>query len=60
MNNYAISSVGIGEALQRSAAAFAAAGNTLDESIGMVTAMNEIIQNPETVGEVAPNNIAIY
>lgn len=53
MNNYAISSVGIGEALQRSAAAFAAAGNTLDESIGMVTAMNEIIQNPETVGTAA-------
>lgn len=49
-NNFAISSDGIGEALQRSAAALAEGGNTLAESIGLVTAMNSVVQNPESVG----------
>lgn len=49
-NNYAISSEGIGEALQRSAAALAAGGNTLDQSIAMITAANRIVQSPDTVG----------
>lgn len=50
MNNFAISSAGIGEALQRSASALYAAGNTIDESIALVTAGNSVIQNPEQVG----------
>lgn len=50
MNNFAISSSGIGEALQRSASALAAAGNTIEESIGLVTGMNAVVQNPESVG----------
>lgn len=37
-NNFAISSTGIGEAMQRSASALYEAGNTIDESIGLVTA----------------------
>ena len=49
-NHFAISSTGIGEALQRSAAALAAAGNTMEESIGLVTAMNNVVQNPQVVG----------
>lgn len=49
-NNFAISSSGIGEALQRSASSLSAAGNTIDESIALVTAANEVVQNPETVG----------
>lgn len=49
-NNYAISSAGLGEALQRSAAALNAGGNTLDQSIAMITAANRVIQAPETVG----------
>ena len=49
-NNFAISSEGIGEVLQRSASALSAAGNTLDESIGMAAATNTVIQNPESVG----------
>lgn len=49
-NNYAINSVGIGEALLRSAAAMNAANNSLDETIALATAANTIIQNPETVG----------
>lgn len=49
-NNFAISSGGIGEALLRSASAMHAAGNTLDETIALVTAANTIVQNPESVG----------
>ena len=50
MNNFAISSSGIGQALLRSASAMAEAGNTIDESIGLITAANSVVQNPETVG----------
>lgn len=49
-NNYAISSGGIGEALQRSASSMAAANNSLDETIALITAANEVTQNPEKVG----------
>ena len=42
-NNYAISSEGLGEALKRSAAALYAGGNSLDESLGLVTAANEVV-----------------
>lgn len=49
-NNFAISSSGLGEAMQRSAASLNLAGNSLDESIGLVTAANTIIQDPEVVG----------
>jgi len=49
-NNFAISSEGIGTALQKSAASLASANNTLDESIALITAMNSVIQNPEVVG----------
>lgn len=49
-NNFAISSGGIGDALLRSASAMHAAGNTLDETIALVTAANTIVQNPESVG----------
>lgn len=49
-NNFAITSSGIGQALLRSASAMAEAGNTIDESIGLITAANSVVQNPETVG----------
>ena len=49
-NNFSITSAGIGDALQRSASALYAAGNTIDESIALVTAANSVIQNPEQVG----------
>ena len=42
-NNYAISSEGLGEAMQRSAASLAGAGNSLDESLALVTAANEVV-----------------
>ena len=49
-NNFAISSGGIGDALLRSASAMHAAGNTIDETIALVTAANTVVQNPESVG----------
>lgn len=49
-NKFAISSGGVGDALLNSASALAAAGNTLDESIALVTAANEVVQNPAKVG----------
>lgn len=51
-NNFAISSSGIGEALRRSASALASAGNTIEESIGLATAMNAVVQDPDSVGKL--------
>lgn len=49
-NNFAITSTGVGDALQRSAAAMHAAGNSLDETIGLIAGANAIVQNPDSVG----------
>lgn len=49
-NNFAISSGGIGTALQNSASSLAAANNTLDESIALITAANTVVQDPSEVG----------
>lgn len=49
-NNFAIDSAGIGEALQRSAASFNAANTDLSKSIALITATNEVVQDPESVG----------
>lgn len=58
-NNFAISSEGIGSALQRSASSLAAAGNTLNQSIALVTGMNAVVQDPEKVG-TALKTISMY
>lgn len=50
MNNFAITSAGIGEAMQRSASALHEAGNSIYESTALITAANSVIQNPEQVG----------
>lgn len=49
-NNFAISSGGIGDALQRSASSMAAANNTLDQTIALITAANTVVQDPDSVG----------
>ena len=49
-NRFAITSKGIGEALQRSAGALTAAHNTLDESIALAVGMNAVTQDPAKVG----------
>lgn len=58
-NNFAISSEGIGSALQRSASSLAAAGNSLNQSIALVTGMNAVVQDPEKVG-TALKTISMY
>ena len=49
-NNFAISSGGIGEAMERSASSMVAANNTMDETIALITAANTVVQSPEAVG----------
>lgn len=51
-NNEAITSSGIGEALQRSAASFEVAGTSLEKAVALVTATNSVIQNPDKVGNM--------
>lgn len=58
-NNFAISSSGIGVALQKSASSLAAANNSLEESIALATAMNSVLQNPEVVG-TALKTVSMY
>ena len=49
-NNFAISTDGLATALQRSASALKTAGNDMDEAIALVTAGNQVVQNPDSVG----------
>ena len=49
-NKYALSSGDIGAAMQRSAASLAAAGDTMDESIGLIVGMTEINQDAARTG----------
>jgi TP901 family phage tail tape measure protein len=49
-NNFAISSEGIGEALKRSSAVLKEAGNTIEQSVGLVVSANSTIQDPMKVG----------
>lgn len=51
-NNESISSGGIGEALQRSAASFNAASTSLEKSVSLITATNSVLQDPEKVGNM--------
>lgn len=50
MNNFAVTSAGLGEALTRSASALDLAGNTIQETAGMVTGIVEVTQDPEKAG----------
>lgn len=58
-NNFAISSQGIGIALQKSASSMATANNNLEETIALITAMNSVVQNPEIVG-TALKTVSMY
>ena len=59
MNNFSITSKGLGDALVRSASALSAAGNTIDESIALVTAANRVAQDPIKVG-TAMKSLSMY
>ena len=49
LNNFSISTDGLASALQRSASALKTAGNNIDESIGLITAGHQVVQDPESV-----------
>lgn len=49
-NKYAIDTGGLGDALARSASSMEAANNTLDETIALITAADEVVQDPDSVG----------
>lgn len=51
-NNEPIDSAGIGDALQRSAAAFNAANTSLEKSVALISATNSVLQDPEKVGNM--------
>ena len=49
-NKFSISSGGIGTALQKSASSLSSANNTLSESLGLIVAGNDVVQDPDIVG----------
>ena len=49
-NNFAISTADVGAALQKSASAMQSNGVTMEQSVGMVVAMNEVLQDADKSG----------
>lgn len=49
-NSFSITSAGVAEALKRSASSLHTAGNDIDQSIGMIVAANDVVQDPDSVG----------
>lgn len=49
-NNFAVTSASLGEALTRSASALDLAGNSIQETAGMITGIVEVTQDPEKAG----------
>ena len=58
-NEFPISAKGIGDALQRSASALNTAGNSLEESIAMITSANSVVQDTDVVG-TAMKTVSMY
>lgn len=50
MNNFAITSGGLGDIIERGGAAMATANTSLEKTLALGTAGNEILNNPERVG----------
>ena len=59
-NEYAIDAESIGIALTKSASALSVAGNSIQESSGMITGITEITGNAERAGKHMPEHIVIY
>ena len=49
-NTQPIDTLGIFEGLERSASSLSASGNTLDQSIAMISAANSVVQDPASIG----------
>lgn len=50
MNNFAVTSGGLGDIIERGGAAMATANSSLEQTLALGTAGNEILNNPERVG----------
>lgn len=50
-NNFSISTSELAESLQRSAGTLKVAGNSIDEAIALTVAGNQVLQNPQMVGQ---------
>lgn len=59
-NEYAIDAESIGVALTKSASALSVAGNSIQESSGMITGITEVTGNADRAGRVLPEHIVIY
>ena len=59
-NNEPIDTAGIFEGLSRSASSMAAANNTLEETIGIITAINSVVQDPVSIGTGLKTNLCLY
>lgn len=59
-NEYAIDAESIGIALTKSASALNVAGNSIQESSGMITGITEVTGNAERAGKLMPEHIVIY
>lgn len=59
-NEYAIDAESIGIALTKSASALNVAGNSIQESSGMITGITEVTGNADRAGRVLPEHIVIY
>ena len=53
-NEYAVSAAGLGDGLERTASAMAMTGNSLDETLALLTGAGEITQNLENTGKILP------
>ena len=53
-NKYAVSASGLGQGLERSASALAMTGNTLEQTLAMLTGAGEITQSLEETGKLLP------
>ena len=49
-NTQPIDTAGLFEGLERSASSMNAANNSLEQTMGLITAANSVVQNPESVG----------
>ena len=59
-NRFAIANIDIMEALKNSSSAMAVANNTLDETIALITAGNEIVQDASKVGNGLRTGFCAY
>ncbi len=60
LNSFALSNTDIMEALKNSSSAMAVANNTLDETIALITAGNEIVQDASKVGNGLRTGFCAY